>query len=114
MATTLVSLADYVGRMKDGQDAIYYHHRRDARSRCARARSSKASRKGVEVLLLTDPIDEFWVPAVGEYQGKSFKSVTRGGADLDEIKGDADGRREEAGAGGRRHRQPGRAHASWR
>jgi molecular chaperone HtpG len=37
------------------------------------------------VLLLTDPIDEFWVPAVGAYQEKSLRSVTRGGAELDKI-----------------------------
>jgi molecular chaperone HtpG len=37
------------------------------------------------VLLLADPVDEFWVAAVGAYDGKPFKSVTRGGADLDKI-----------------------------
>src|SRR6266852_4497360 len=45
---------------------------------CRRARS-------FEVLLLTDPIDEFWVPSVGTYQEKPFKSATRGGVDLDKI-----------------------------
>ena len=50
------------------------------------ARSSKGSaRRGVEVLLLTDPIDEFWVPAIGTYKEKPFKSATRGGVDLDKI-----------------------------
>ena len=41
------------------------------------------------MLLLTDGVDEFWVPAIGEYEGKPFKSVTRGGADLDSVKSDA-------------------------
>ena len=41
--------------------------------------------RGVEVLLMTDPIDEFWVPAIGNYKDKPFKSSTRGGADLDKI-----------------------------
>ena len=40
------------------------------------------------MLLLTDPVDEFWMPAIGSYQDKPFKSVTRGGADLDKIKAD--------------------------
>ena len=41
--------------------------------------------RGVEVLLLTDPIDEFWMPAIGAYKDKPFKSATRGGVDLDKI-----------------------------
>jgi molecular chaperone HtpG len=85
----LVSLADYVGRMKEGQSAIYYltGDSLEAASRSPQLEGYRA--KGIEVLLLTDGVDEFWVPAVGEYDGKSFKSVTRGGADLDAIKGDA-------------------------
>ena len=39
--------------------------------------------RGVEVLLLTDPFDELWIPAIGKFQDKAFKSVTRGGAELD-------------------------------
>lgn len=98
----LVSLADYLGRMKEGQGAIYYltAETLEAASRSPQLEGYKA--KGVEVLLLTDGIDEFWVPAVGEYQGKQFKSVTRGGADLDTIKaGDqADEKKPEPAAAG--------------
>ncbi|HKP22395.1 MAG TPA: molecular chaperone HtpG [Dongiaceae bacterium] len=86
---TLVSLADYVGRMKEGQSAIYYLTG-DSVEAAARSPQLEGYRaKGIEVLLLTDGVDEFWVPAVGEHEGKSFKSVTRGGADLDAIKSDA-------------------------
>jgi molecular chaperone HtpG len=85
----LVSLADYVGRMKEGQTAIYYLTG-DTMEAAARSPQLEGYRaKGIEVLLLTDGVDEFWVPAVGDYDGKSFKSVTRGGADLDAIKSDA-------------------------
>jgi len=98
----LVSLADYVGRMKEGQSVIYYltGDSLEAASRSPQLEGYRA--KGIEVLLLTDGVDEFWVPAVGEYDGKSFKSVTRGGADLDAIKGDAkagDKKPEPAAAG---------------
>ena len=47
------------------------------------------------MLLLTDPIDEFWIPAVEKFDGKEFKSVTRGGTDLDQVKADADAKPEE-------------------
>jgi molecular chaperone HtpG len=99
---TLVSLADYIGRMKEGQIAIYYltGDSLEAASRSPQLEGYRA--KGIEVLLLTDGVDEFWVPAVAEYEGKSFKSVTRGGADLDAIKGDAkaeEKRPEPAAAG---------------
>ena len=85
----LVSLADYAGRMKKGQDAIYYitGDSLDAVRRSPQLEGFQA--KGVEVLLLTDPIDEFWVPSVGVYEKHPFKSVTRGGADLGKIEAEA-------------------------
>ncbi|HVJ40517.1 MAG TPA: molecular chaperone HtpG [Dongiaceae bacterium] len=91
----LVSLADYIGRMQEGQDAIYYitGDSLDAVAKSAQLEGYKA--KGVEVLLLTDPIDEFWIPAVEKFDGKEFKSVTRGGADLDKVKASADAKPEE-------------------
>jgi molecular chaperone HtpG len=98
----LVSLADYVGRMKEGQTSIYYLTG-DTLEAAARSPQLEGYRaKGIEVLLLTDGVDEFWVPAVGDYHGKSFKSVTRGGADLDAIKGDAatDEKKQEPAAAG--------------
>lgn len=81
-----VSLADYVARMPEGQDAIYYISGDDADllRRSPQLEGFKA--KGVEVLLLTDPVDEFWIPTVGDYDGKPFRSITRGGVDLGKIK----------------------------
>jgi molecular chaperone HtpG len=98
----LVSLPDYVGRMKEGQTAIYYLTG-DSLEAAARSPQLEGYRaKGIEVLLLTDGVDEFWVPAIGEHDGKSFKSVTRGGADLDAIKGGgkAEEKRPEPAAAG--------------
>ncbi|MCH9020558.1 MAG: molecular chaperone HtpG [Proteobacteria bacterium] len=81
----LVSLADYVERMKDGQDAIYTISG-DAVETVSRSPQLEAFRaRGVEVLLLTDPVDEFWIPEIGGYKEKPFRSVTRGGIDLSEI-----------------------------
>lgn len=80
-----VSLADYVGRMKEGQEAIYYIVAESPEQALASPQLEGFRSRGIEVLLLSDPIDDFWLPAVSEYEGKSFKSVTRGGADLDKI-----------------------------
>jgi molecular chaperone HtpG len=83
----LVSLADYLGRMKPGQEAIYYitGGSLEAANRSPHLEGFRA--RDVEVLLLTDPIDEFWVPAVGAYKEKPLRSVTRGSAELDKIAG---------------------------
>jgi molecular chaperone HtpG len=95
----LVSFEDYVGRMKPGQEAIYYltGDKLDLLKKSPQLEGFRA--RGVEVLLLTDPVDEFWMPALGKYKapgkdvgkddGKdaeyALKSITRGGADLSKI-----------------------------
>jgi molecular chaperone HtpG len=81
----LVSLADYVGRMKPGQEAIYYLSGESVEAAARSPQLEGFAARGVEVLLLCDPVDEFWIPNVGAYDAKPFKSVTRGGADLDKI-----------------------------
>lgn len=82
------SLADYIGRMKDNQSAIYYVTGNDADAVARSPQLEGFKAKGVEVLLLSDPVDDFWLSAAGEFEGKSFKSVTRGGSDLKDIAGD--------------------------
>jgi molecular chaperone HtpG len=82
---SLVSLADYVGRMKPGQEAIYYISGESVEAAARSPQLEGFAARGVEVLLLADPVDEFWMPAVGAYDGKPLKSATRGGADLDKI-----------------------------
>ena len=82
----LVSLAEYKERMKDGQEAIYYiiGDSKEALLNSPHIEGFKA--KGVEVLLLSDPIDDFWIQAMfGGYEGTPFKSITRGSTDLDAI-----------------------------
>jgi molecular chaperone HtpG len=81
----LVSLDDYIAAMRPGQDAIYTIHgdSLDVIKRSPQLEGFRA--RGVEVLLMTDPIDEFWIPAIGKYKDKPFKSATRGAVDLDKI-----------------------------
>jgi molecular chaperone HtpG len=81
----LVSLSGYVGRMKEGQDAIYYISGDESDQIRKSPQLEGFAAKGIEVLLLTDDVDEFWLPAVGEFEGKPFKSATRVGADLDKV-----------------------------
>src|SRR5437870_1167160 len=81
----LVSLDDYIAAMRPGQEAIYTitGDNLDLLKKSPQLEGFRA--RGVEVLLLTDPIDEFWITAIGTYGEKPFKSATRGGADLDKI-----------------------------
>ena len=81
----LVSLDDYVAAMKPGQDAIYTitGDNIDLLAKSPQLEGFRA--REVEVLLMTDPIDEFWLPSVGTFKEKPFKSATRGGAYLDKI-----------------------------
>ncbi len=80
-----VGLDAYVERMKEGQEAIYYiaGEELDSVRRSPQLEGFRA--RGIEVLLMTDPVDEFWIPAVGTYAGTAFKSATRAGADLADI-----------------------------
>src|SRR3546814_4229881 len=71
--------------MKDGQEAIYYITADDLDAARRSPQLEGFAAREIEVLLLTDPVDEFWVPAVGAFDGKPFRSVTRGGADLDKV-----------------------------
>lgn len=76
------SLKDYVGALKEHQTAIYYILGDDA-GRIANSPQLEGFRaRGIEVLLLSDPIDSFWVSGMPEFEGKPFKSVTQGAADL--------------------------------
>jgi molecular chaperone HtpG len=85
-----VSLSDYIGRMKEGQDKIYYI----TADTLAAARNSPHlevfKKKGVEVLLLTDRVDEWVVGSLFEFDGKSLQSVAKGELDLGALEDEAD------------------------
>ncbi len=71
--------------MKENQTAIYYLSGDDVARLEASPHLEGFRARGVEVLLLTDPVDSFWVMSVPESEGKPFKSVTQGAADLTAI-----------------------------
>ncbi len=83
------TLADYVEGMKDNQTAIYYITGEDADAISASPHLEGFRARGVEVLLLSDPIDSFWTANALGYEGKPFRSITQGIADLDDIEPDA-------------------------
>ena len=83
-----VSLADYIARMKPGQSAIYTINGDSVESLKRSPQLEGFRAKGVEVLLLTDAVDDFWLASVMDFEGKPLRSVTRGGADLDAIQGE--------------------------
>ncbi|SDU23232.1 molecular chaperone HtpG [Gordonia westfalica] len=86
----LTTLADYIGRMKSGQDTIYYMTG-ESRQQIVNSPHMEAFRaKGIEVLVLSDPVDEMWVSAGAEFEGKSFQSVAKGAVDLDADDSDSD------------------------
>lgn len=84
-AGSLRSLKDYAGSLKENQTSIYYLAGQDP-SRLETSPHLEGFRaRGVEVLLLSDPVDSFWVTSGPSFEGKPFKSVTQGAADLAAI-----------------------------
>jgi molecular chaperone HtpG len=86
----VVSLKDYIGRMKEGQSTIYYI---TADSFAAAKHSPHLEifrKKGIEVLLLSDRVDEWLSGNLNEFDGKPLKSVAKGGLDLGELEDEAE------------------------
>ena len=80
----LVTLKEYVEAMKDGQQKIYYAVGKDKDSIDALPQTELLKDRELDVLYLFDPVDEFAIEALHEYDGKSFHSVSRGDLDLDD------------------------------
>ncbi len=81
-----VTLKDYLAGLKENQTAIYYLTAEDAAKAASSPQLEGYRARDVEVLLLTDPVDSFWVRTAMGFDGKPFKSVAHGSADLDLIK----------------------------
>jgi len=76
------SLKDYAGNLRENQTAIYYATGTDLDRLASSPQLEGFRARGIEVLLLADQVDSFWVTAGADYEGKPFKSVTQGLADL--------------------------------
>ncbi|RJO77056.1 molecular chaperone HtpG [Nocardia panacis] len=91
------TLAQYVARMPEGQDKIYYMTG-ESRQQIESSPHLEAFRaKGREVLILTEPVDEMWVGSVPEFEGKPFQSIAKGEVDLEteEEKKESEALREQ-------------------
>src|SRR5687767_3215159 len=90
-----VSFADYVSRMKEGQEAIYYI----TADSLAAAKSSPQleifRKKGIEVLLLVDRVDEWMLSHLYEFEGKPLQSVAKGAVDLGKLQDEAEKKQAE-------------------
>ncbi|MCB5195603.1 molecular chaperone HtpG [Deefgea salmonis] len=97
-AEQTVSLADYIGRMKEGQEQIYFI---TADSYAAAKNSPHLEvfrKKGIEVLLLSDRVDEWAFSGLTEFEGKKLQSVAKGELDLEQFTDEAEKQEQEAAA----------------
>ena len=92
---TLISLADYVAAMPDTQDKIYTLSAENAEQAETSPHLEGFRARDIDVLLMTDPVDEFWMQAVTEFEGKAFASATRGISDLDKVAPKSDSEKAE-------------------
>jgi molecular chaperone HtpG len=91
----LTTLPEYVERMKDGQEQIFFATGQSVDQLLKSPHLEAFNAKGYEVLLLTDPVDEIWVGSVPEFDGKPLQSVAKGEVDLDSENEKSEAEREE-------------------
>lgn len=94
-AEETVSLADYIGRIKDGQDKIYYITADTFNSAKNSPHLEVFRKKGIEVLLLSARVDEWVVGSLPEFEGKQLVSVAKGGLDLGKLEDEAEKQQQE-------------------
>jgi len=94
-AEETVSLADYAGRMKEGQDKIYYITADSFNAAKNSPHLEVFRKKGIEVLLLSDRVDEWVVSNLFEFDGKQLVSVAKGGLDLGKLEDEAEKKAQE-------------------
>ena len=98
-ADQVVSLADYLGRVKEGQDKIYYVTAETFLAAKNSPHLEVFRKKGIEVLLLSDRVDEWVVSNLTEFDGKQLVSVAKGGLDLGTLEDEAEKKEQETAAG---------------
>ena len=90
-----VSLGDYVAAMKEGQDKIYYVTAESWAAAKSSPHLEVFRKKGVEVLLLTDRVDEWMLSFLNEFDGKALVSVAKGGLDLGTLQDEEEKKQQE-------------------
>ncbi len=85
-----VSLDEYIGRMKEGQDKIYFVTAENLKAAKSSPHLEVFRKKGIEVLLLADRVDEWLVSHLNEFDGKQLQSVAKGGLDLGNLEDEAE------------------------
>jgi molecular chaperone HtpG len=98
-ADETVSLADYISRMKEGQEKIYYVTAETFNAAKNSPHLEVFRKKGIEVVLLTDRIDEWVVTHLPEFDGKALVSVAKGGLDLGKLEDETEKQEQEREAG---------------
>ncbi len=80
------SVNEYISRMKEDQKEIYYISGESYEQILSSPQLEGFKSRGLEVLFMVDPVDEFWLPSFTDYEGKAFKSITKGNVDLSKFK----------------------------
>jgi molecular chaperone HtpG len=94
-----VSLAEYIARMKEGQDKIYYVTAETFNAAKNSPHLEIFRKKGIEVILLSDRVDEWVVSHLTEFEGKQIVSVAKGDLDLGKLEDEAEKKEQESAAG---------------
>ena len=90
-SSEMVTLDEYIDAFAEGQQEIYYLSVEDPALAAGSPHLEGFEAKGVDVLILSDPVDDFWLANTDDYKGKTFRSISRGDVDLSGIKS-ADGK----------------------
>ena len=98
-ADETVSLKDYIGRMKPEQEKIYYVTAETFNAAKNSPHLEVFRKKGIEVILLSDRVDEWVVSHLAEFEGKQLVSVAKGGLDLGKLEDEAEKKEAESAAG---------------
>jgi molecular chaperone HtpG len=91
----MVSLSDYVGRMKDGQEKIYFITADSLKAARNSPHLEVFQKKGIEVILLFDRVDEWLASNLSEFEGKSLQSIAKGNLDLGNLEGEEEKKEQE-------------------
>ena len=84
-ADKLITLQDYIDDFAENQEVIYYLSSDDADRARLSPHLESFQAKNIDVLLLTDPIDDFWLSNIQQFAGKNFQSITRGEVDISKV-----------------------------